>query len=476
MQPPALTRVLPFFMALSLAVPAAATASAFANEGTYGGSLVVATSASAPGDPTVVHGIEWLEVDSYYWKWVTGPIPTGKAARVALAWRFWNAASGTTWKVEIVGPGGLTLSWNYSYSFDESTRVGCLYETYTDPLVGSVPYSFCAQEARDFSVGNYLKGPCAQPGDWRVVLGGFDPGAYFDGRFTLVLEPTITLDVPGPIAPRIPADSIGGVAVTPGTTRLRAAVEDPLCSGFQVPSEEVSVKLELEPGSGGHSHQIAPAIPSAALAHLIGGGAPSNTSGGGPVTWDAVTATLHGPTGPDNALSADVLGGEASCTLRWTATRVKTGDTATATLVVDPQLGLVPLPANSTLYALTGSRATPPYGPYGANHDENHFVTVEVYFLLRLFADRFRDLTGGVYLLGFDDQSLEHGGIFDMNGDYARPHNLHRRGEDADVVYVVEAATGRALRAQEFIDFVTEAARQAGGRQVLEGGPIHYRF
>jgi hypothetical protein len=66
-----------------------------------------------------------------------------------------------------------------------------------------------------------------------------------------------------------------------------------------------------------------------------------------------------------------------------------------------------------------------------SRHPINHYG--ENWFLdrLRQLASEYRARWG--LTLAYNDISLRRGGVFDLNGNFSGPHNLHRQGHDADV-------------------------------------------
>ena len=64
-------------------------------------------------------------------------------------------------------------------------------------------------------------------------------------------------------------------------------------------------------------------------------------------------------------------------------------------------------------------------------HPDNHYVTSGFSGLLHQLANDYNATWS--LTLAYNDSVLRRGGIFDLNSNYAAPHNLHRFGTDVDV-------------------------------------------
>lgn len=67
------------------------------------------------------------------------------------------------------------------------------------------------------------------------------------------------------------------------------------------------------------------------------------------------------------------------------------------------------------------------------NHFDNHYLTLEASSRINVLAALYRARFPNYPLLHLNDASLERGGLFDVNSDWAPPHFEHCRGTEIDV-------------------------------------------
>lgn len=101
-------------------------------------------------------------------------------------------------------------------------------------------------------------------------------------------------------------------------------------------------------------------------------------------------------------------------------------------------------------------------------HPANHYGTADAVVGLRTIAARYRREFPGDPKLLFNDISLEWGGLFDLNGDWAKPHSTHRRGSQADVQ---RDSVPEAHRAR-----LEQISADQGARVLIEGSHYHLDF
>ena len=92
--------------------------------------------------------------------------------------------------------------------------------------------------------------------------------------------------------------------------------------------------------------------------------------------------------------------------------------------------GLIELSGES-YYVLTGATAL---------HPHNHFGTQNTINSIKSVARTYYDST--THRLKINDISLPYGGLYDINGDWRRPHDTHRLGTNVDVSYKVLNGAG----------------------------------
>lgn len=305
---------------------------------------------------------------------------------------------------------------------------------------------------------------------------GTDPGASFSGTVRFIPDAVgVRLEAPATMSPRLPAETVGGVAipeVPARTATVSAKAVDSLCPAIALPGERLEMEIRYVPQSGGHTHQTSAVLSATELGRILSAVAPNAGT-----TFAPSTGSLSGV----GAIGASVTAGEVSCDLSWRATAVSSGATAEKMTAVDPGLGLVDIAAIPVTIApsfvLTGSPRTPPCANTAAcaGHERNHFVRSAFGRTLHTLADLVLDYTGGRFKVGLDDMSLERGGVFDLGGDYLPPHHLHRRGTDVDIVFAFDLVTGTDVAASVLIREIRRAALWTHLRRVPER-PIHYRF
>lgn len=129
---------------------------------------------------------------------------------------------------------------------------------------------------------------------------------------------------------------------------------------------------------------------------------------------------------------------------------------------------LEPLSEGST-YRLTGQ--TP-------MHEDNHYAIKDVIKNIKAIAQDFYE--GFQATLGINDMSLPGGGLFDIYGNWAPPHNLHRIGKSADVDRnVYDFDTGKYILIPCEYDKILRTVVEEKRRGILiceYGGRKHIEF
>ncbi len=161
----------------------------------------------------------------------------------------------------------------------------------------------------------------------------------------------------------------------------------------------VSVKVDVDPTSGGHDHGEAYA-----------------TRPKGSVS----------PASGNTALSITFTATEVSGTHKITATCDQCSNspkTATVDVKVD---GLHQITDDPSLYVLIG-------GEPDKKHHDNHYLTDDAKSQLVVLAINYHFLYPNELVLHLNDASLVWGGKFDINGNWVGDHGAHRRGTVIDV-------------------------------------------
>ncbi|HEX6940537.1 MAG TPA: hypothetical protein VF158_14065 [Longimicrobiales bacterium] len=85
--------------------------------------------------------------------------------------------------------------------------------------------------------------------------------------------------------------------------------------------------------------------------------------------------------------------------------------------------------------------------PLGQNHLSNHWAFLWANDQFHSIAENILKLANEAtderpYVIQYNDMSLESGGTFDINGNFAPAHYSHNRGVDADIAFVYGISGG----------------------------------
>lgn len=95
-----------------------------------------------------------------------------------------------------------------------------------------------------------------------------------------------------------------------------------------------------------------------------------------------------------------------------------------------PDLVLLP---DSNDYDQIGGTVHHPGPPIGGQPNTNHWGLQGLIDAIESLAEAYNDEYEPGPLLAFNDMSLPNGGLFDINGDWTRPHRTHREGVNVDL-------------------------------------------
>jgi hypothetical protein len=194
-----------------------------------------------------------------------------------------------------------------------------------------------------------------------------------------------------------------------------------------------------------------------------GGHAHSSTS---PPSDDDVNKleTLSASTDANGRKELRVTAGTVAGTMKYTATAqnlLGSPFTAQPLFVTTGFVNMIdPGPDFNTRY--TGQTVS---------HPVNHYGPVEMHFFLRDLAQEYNERVADPALqgsLGLNDMSLRMGGIFDLHGDYKRPHRQHSFGVACDIDHFVRRFTDNQFIAIDYEDILFNAASDLGGFLLIE--------
>lgn len=212
---------------------------------------------------------------------------------------------------------------------------------------------------------------------------------------------------------------------------------------------KVTLKVEVQSGSGGHIHTEN--RPKGILSCDTSFGASAGT---------CTLTTDYSGQASFNFISTPVSG-----THTITATCEGCGNTATAPVNVKVD-NLIPIPA-SPYYALQDSAGNV-IGAIKNKHSDNHYLTKEAIRKLKDFAERYNETVLPYAKLYLNDASLVWGGLFDVGSTpWTSPHEGHDRGMSVDIR--AENSGGQyegAVPMANFDDTIKVAAK-AGARAAL---------
>jgi hypothetical protein len=197
--------------------------------------------------------------------------------------------------------------------------------------------------------------------------------------------------------------------VEPGkvTTNLRALVYDQ--NGQLVPNVDVKLEAKVVANSGGHHHDD-PTRRKGELSNGVAAGAGAvitgNTGSNG-MGFTFVAPAIAG----DHTIKASCIG--KSCNQEgpdkiWVGVK-----------------GLKAL-SGSSVYTLIPNVNDP-------QHPDNHYLTSTALNRMTVLAALYEGLFPNVSVLHLNDASLERGGIFDLEHNWAAPHWEHCRGTVIDI-------------------------------------------
>lgn len=206
-------------------------------------------------------------------------------------------------------------------------------------------------------------------------------------------------------------------------------------NGQLVPNVDVRLEATAVAGSGGHSHHDA--------------NRPNGSLGGSSGTPHVVTGNT----------------GTTGFVFRFTAAEVSGSHAITATCTDCAQDG-----PNTVRVMVSGLQELGPGADYDligqtTSHPENHYGTASLIASLRGLAQAYAIAFPG-HRLGYNDMSLQFGGLFDIGAGWSPPHRSHRLGTDVDL-RLVPARHRQALR---------HLIKQSGINTILvEGDHWHLR-
>ncbi|MCR4304785.1 MAG: hypothetical protein NUV63_11285, partial [Gallionella sp.] len=220
----------------------------------------------------------------------------------------------------------------------------------------------------------------------------------------------------------------GSATIEPGNTyAFTATVTN---QDGSPPSEDVpvSVKVEVDPASGGHTHG-------------------ESTRPKGSVS----------PASGNTTLSVTFVATEISGTHTITATCDMCSNSPQMATVKVMVKDLETIPDDPTLYVLIGGEA-------GKAHHDNHYLTGDALNQLFVLAINYHHLYPNDTVLHLNDASLVWGGKFDIAGNWTGDHAGHRKG----IVIDIRANTALGnIPESLFTDFIDLAAGMTSAQAQL---------
>lgn len=386
-------------------------------------------------DPTTVYGLSWYalgdSLDSLNpGNPISGPLVTGETYAVGLRFLIEAPASGTRWDISVRKPDSTLDTFAHVFTWYSPSSQGCFDTFFGTRRVNTACVFASGPESISATFSDLERGPCMAVGVYAVTLASADVGGTFNGSFDLKssglaaqLEASAaTLQV------HIPADAtsiaLGGLSaagppydlpeVAGGTLTLTLTARDQLCPNLGLKNVRGRLWATAQTG-GGHAH---PASAAEALNPPMVAVTPGVS----------MTTPLFadGLTDDGGKIQVRFLAGEIALTFRIDGIATSASGDFPAPPVTFRVEDLTTVYTASGLSPLVGQTAT---------HPDNHFAAPGTDAAITDLQARWRATSLGTLCgdFGINDISLEHGGVFDVSGDFLPPHSLHRRGIEFDV-------------------------------------------
>jgi hypothetical protein len=196
-----------------------------------------------------------------------------------------------------------------------------------------------------------------------------------------------------------------------------------------VKDESVVIKAEFIPMSGGHDHND-PELPTSQQGRFYGQG-----ESGNPLI---VKTDISGRAVVDSFVASQIAGRYIVTASLAAASAIR--DTVNLTVAV-PGLELLPEGQNYMMVGGTCKHNGPSDRSLGEvpencrTSDNNHWIQSGASGSLQRAAETFRSAEWNKTreVMRLNDISLPFGGLFDINGNWEKPHDSHRTGKDIDI-------------------------------------------
>jgi len=194
-------------------------------------------------------------------------------------------------------------------------------------------------------------------------------------------------------------------------------------TGEPAPNQSVQIEAIWVTGSGGHSHTNAPPKSKMGVLSVFLPVPLAPKEGRGIVTAQTDEAgKIY------LSYATPKFGGQ----INLVATLQTAAGQSDAKQVNVRVPGLVPLP-NSPIYEKIGGTVAHHGPPLFTSEDDNHQVNESVGAILVSFAAIYSENFPNFPKVRYNDISLPNGGLFDIDGNWAPSHKLHRIGQNVDV-------------------------------------------